>query len=167
MRSTRSSFPRRRCLAISHDPRKDFVSAVRAELPRRPLSRRRLLSELTDHLDDAVADLRANGLSERAATDEALERVGDPEAIGTAFRNLRPKRRLKPRLTGLRSPAWLAVVVMSLVTALAAELPQVSGAKASARPPAPTRSQLPAHALKPEPRPRSRLVHRAHPRGRG
>ncbi len=166
MRSTRSSFPRRRWLAISHDPRNDFVSAVKAELHRRPWSRRRLLSELNDHLDDAIADLRAGGLSERAATDQALERVGDPEAIGTAFRELRPERRFRARLSGLRSPAWLAVVVMSLVTALAAELPQVSGAKASPRPPVPARSQLRAHVVRPERQARSRLADRARPRGR-
>jgi hypothetical protein len=81
-------------------------------------------------LDDTVTELEAGGMTETAAVQEALRRVGDVGTITSAFRQVRPRRRRRPRLRGLRSPAWVAVGAMSLVTALAAELPQASGAKA-------------------------------------
>jgi hypothetical protein len=98
------------------------------------LPRRRLLAEIAAHLDDTVAELEASGLSEDAAVNEALRRLGDVRTITTAFRTVRPQTRRWSRLRSLRSPAWIAAGAMSLVIGWAAELPQASGAKATVRP---------------------------------
>ena len=88
-----------------------------------------MLREITAHLDDTVAELQASGMTEPAAVQEALRRLGDAGAITSAFRKVRPDR--ARWVLRLRSPAWVAVGAMSLVTAWAAELPQASGAKAT------------------------------------
>jgi hypothetical protein len=107
------------------------VSALRRELRRGPLPRRRLVAEITAHLDDTVAELEAGGLSEDAAVHEALRRLGHVTTITTTVRDVRPQTR---RWIRLRSPAWIAVGAMSFVMGWAAELPQASGAKATPRP---------------------------------
>jgi hypothetical protein len=73
--------------------------------------------------------LKACGMVEPAAVQEALRRLGDVGTITSAFRKVRPERAGWVRR--VRSPAWVAVGAMSLVTAWAAELPQASGAKAT------------------------------------
>lgn len=93
-----------------------------------------MLREIGEHLDDLARELRAAGLSEAAAEEEALRRVGDASAIAEAFMTVRPATRGPSRFRWLRSPAWIAVAAMSLVTAWAAELPQASGAKATVHP---------------------------------
>ena len=93
------------------------------------LERRRIVKELAAHLDDAVGEFRALGLSAGAALEQALRRLGDPAAIAAAFSAARVRRRAWSSGKRLRSPAWIAVGAMSLVTAWAAELPQSSGAK--------------------------------------
>lgn len=108
--------------------------AVGRELRRRPLARRRLLSELVQHIDDSVAELEASGISSDEAIEEALRRLGDVDTIAAAVRATRSSRRSHRWAQRLRSPAWVAVAAMSLVTAWAAELPQASGAKATASP---------------------------------
>lgn len=111
----------------SRDPREAFLSDLRRELRWRPVTRRRVIREIGEHFDDLVAELQASGLSEDAAPHEAGRRIGDPVAIAAAYRSPRPSRRRRG------SPAWIAVAAMSLVTAWATELPQASGAKATAR----------------------------------
>lgn len=118
---------------MTDDPRERFLSALKRELRGGPLLRRRFLREIAAHLDDTVAELEAHGRSERAAVEEALGRLGDVSTITNAFREVRPNRRRRSRMRSLRSPAWIAVAAMSLVTAWAAELPQASGAKATTR----------------------------------
>ena len=110
------------------DERSTLLGAVGRELRWRPWTRRRLLRELEQHLDDSIADLQASGLSADAATRRGLDRLGDADTIIAALRTSRRPQRL-------RSPAWVAVGAMSLVTAWAAELPPASGAKATARAP--------------------------------
>jgi DNA-binding transcriptional ArsR family regulator len=114
---------------VTDDPRERFVRALRRGLRCGPLKRRRVLREITAHLDDTVAELQASGMTEPASVQEALRRLGDAGAITSAFRKVRPGRSRSVRR--LRSPAWVAVGAMSLVTAWAAELPQASGAKAT------------------------------------
>ena len=118
----------------SSDPREQFLRALKSELPNRPFARRRVIREVAEHLDDLIAELRAAGVPEGAAAHRALQRLGDPETIATAFSGLRPERPRWSRVRALRSPAWVAVAAMSLVTAWAAELPQASGANAPPRP---------------------------------
>lgn len=115
---------------MTDDPRERFAGALKRGLRCGPVRRRRVVREITAHLDDTVTELKADGMTEAAAVQEALRRVGDVGTITSAFRQVRPRRRRWPRFRGLRSPAWVAVGAMSLVTALAAELPQASGAKA-------------------------------------
>lgn len=110
------------------DPKRQLLRALSRELRWRPLTRRRLLVELTAHLEDSAADLRAAGCSPDEAAAEAARRLGDPETVAAAFRSLRPGGRWKPARR-LRSPAWIAAGAMSLVAAWAAEVPQASGAK--------------------------------------
>ncbi len=114
---------------MSDDPRERFVRTLKRGLRCGPLKRRRVLREIAAHLDDTVAELRASGMTEAAAVHEALRRVGDAGTITSAFRKVRPRRARWVRR--LRSPAWVAVGAMSLVTAWAAELPPASGAKAT------------------------------------
>lgn len=125
------------------DPREAFLRALKLELRCARSVRRRVLREIADHLDDLVAELRASGFSELAAVQQALRRMGDPTKITTAFVEQRPDKLRRSGVRSLRSPAWIAVAAMSLVTAWAAELPQASGAKATARPTrVPTSHQL-------------------------
>ena len=116
---------------MSDDPRERFVSALKRGLRCGPLRRRRVVREITAHLDDMVTELEACGMEEPAAVAEALRRLGDVGTITSAFREVRPERGRWSGVRRLRSPAWVAVGVMSLVTAWAAELPQASGAKAT------------------------------------
>jgi HAAS domain-containing protein len=122
---------------VSDDPRARFVSALRRGLRCGPLKRRRVVREIAAHLDDMVAELEARGMAEPAAVQEALRRLGDVGTITSAFGEVRPERGRWSGVRWLRSPAWVAVGAMSLVTAWAAELPQASGAK-------PTSPALPA-----------------------
>ena len=140
---------------MSDDPREQFVSAVKRGLRVGPLKRRRVVRELAGHLEDTVSELEARGMDESSAVREALRRIGDAGTVTSAFRDVRPRRRRLSRVRSLRSPAWVAVAAMSLVTAVAAELPQASGAR-------PTASALPAthvHRVLP-------LAHREHRRDR-
>lgn len=140
---------------MTDDPRERFVRTLKRGLRCGPLKRRRVLREITAHLDDSVAELKASGMADPAAIQEALRRLGDVGTITSAFRRVRPERARWVRR--LRSPAWVAVGAMSLVTAWAAELPQASGAKATT--PA-------AHARHPESRHVAGpgdLAHRRHP----
>jgi len=121
---------------VSDDPRERFLNDLKRELRRGPLTRRRAVREITAHLDDAVNELMATGMTETAALAEALRRLGDVGTITSAFHELRPQRGRRWGVRGLRSPAWVAVGAMSLVTALAAELPQTSGARAKTPVPA-------------------------------
>jgi len=116
---------------VSDDPRERLVSDLKRGLRCGPLKRRRALREIRAHLDDTVTELEARGMGEPAAVQEALRRLGDVGTITSAFREVRPMRRRWTAVRRLRSPAWVVVGAMSLVTAWAAELPQASGAKAT------------------------------------
>jgi hypothetical protein len=113
----------------SGDPRKRVLKAVAGELRVGPLARRRILTELADHIDDAVDDLRGTGTPREQAIEEAVRRLGDPQAIADAFAAAHTRAPAWSRLRGRRSLAWIAAAAMSVVTAWAAELPQTSGAK--------------------------------------
>lgn len=113
------------------DPRERFIAELRRELHGGPLTRRRLLAEITAHLDDTVVELEARGWPEPVAVQEAVRRMGDVGTIAVAFRDVPASRPRTSRARWLRSPAWIAVGAMSLATAWAAELPQASGAKAT------------------------------------
>ena len=139
---------------MSDDPRQRFLSTLKRELRGGPLARRRVLREITAHLDDTVAEMEACGVDADAAVEEALRRLGDVGTITTAFREVRPQRRRWSRARSLRSPAWIAVGAMSLVTAWAADLPQASGAKASPRALGGTHSRHLARADRTAQRPR-------------
>jgi hypothetical protein len=117
----------------SPDPRERMLRTLKGQLRGGPRVRRRVLREIAAHFDDLVAELRAAGVSDATAVQEALRRLGDPEAIATAFAEPRSGPGRRSRVRSLRSPAWIAVAAMSAVTAWAAELPQASGAKATTR----------------------------------
>jgi hypothetical protein len=116
---------------VTEDPRDRFLTALKRGLRCGPLRRRRVVREITAHLDDTVSELTACGMAEPAAVQEALRRLGEVGTITSAFCESRPERRRWSGSRWLRSPAWVAVGAMSLVTAWAAELPQASGAKAT------------------------------------
>jgi len=130
------------------DPRDQFLRTLKGELGGRPWTRRRALREIAEHLDDLVTELLLAGVPEGDAVQEALRRMGHPATIATAFSELQPDRSRWSKLRSLRSPAWIAVAAMSLVTAWAAELPQASGAQGTVGTPRPARV-LPAHRLTP------------------
>ena len=127
------------------DPRAEALAELRSALPLRGRARRRVVAELEQHLEDCVSELHAEGVGEADAIAEALSRLGEPEVIASEFRALRGDRGLSWRRVAAVPTAWAAVAAMSLVTLLAAELPQASGAKApTAVPPTPA---APAHYL--------------------
>jgi DNA-binding transcriptional ArsR family regulator len=150
----------------SPDHRERFLRALGGELRRWPLTRRRMLRELAQHLDDSVAELQAAGLSEGAAIDEALRRLGDVGVIAAAFRDVRAGRRRWPRGRSLRSPAWIAAGALALVTGWAAELPPASGAKTTANPSVGVHLRPSGHHGQLA-RPRRPAASRPGPRGRG
>ncbi len=113
----------------SGDPRERLLRAVAAELNVGPMARRRILTELTHHIDDAVDDLRGSGAPREEAIEEAVKRLGDAQTIASAFGILDTRRAGWSRLRTRHSLAWVAVAAMSGVTACAAELPSASGAK--------------------------------------
>jgi hypothetical protein len=111
------------------DPTRRFLRALSRELRWRPLIRRRLVGELAQHLEDSMAHLRSTGMSSDEAIREALRRLGDAESVAGSAKCMGARPRWDRGVRRLRSPAWVAVGAMSLVTAWAAELPQASGAK--------------------------------------
>lgn len=115
----------------SPDPRRRVLRALSRELRWRPVTRRRLVKELAQHLDDSAAHLQEAGLSPDQALREAVNRLGDAQAIASSVRSVSHAGRWGRRARRLRSPAWVAAGAMSLVTAWAAELPPASGAKAT------------------------------------
>jgi hypothetical protein len=78
-----------------------------------------------------VDELRKTGVPEDEALADAMARLGDVDSIARAFRAARSKRSLTWRRAARVPVAWLAVGAMSIVTLVAAELPQASGAKVS------------------------------------
>jgi HAAS len=157
----------------SGDPRHGVLRALAAELHCGPRARRRILCELSDHLDDAVDDLRRAGVPANEAIEQAVNRLGDAEAIASAFADSRTEAGRWSSLRTRRSLAWVAVGAMSVVMACAAEVPQASGAKAPARVTVPaqhlaTRADHPTSVRRPT-RLKSTFAHSARARrgGRG
>ncbi|MFM1655327.1 permease prefix domain 1-containing protein [Brevibacillus sp. B_LB10_24] len=66
-----------------------YLYAVAANLPRR-LDRRQTLAELESHIDEAICQLMASGLSEQEATSRALSELGSPLEVANGFRGIRP-----------------------------------------------------------------------------
>lgn len=126
------------------DPRENLLDALAGELHGGPLARRRILTELADHIDDAVDDLRGSGVPREEAIENAVKRLGDAETIANAFGASRARAASPSRRRTRHSLAWIAVVAMSVVTAVAAELPQASGARSPARVLAPASHRLAA-----------------------
>lgn len=131
-RSTPSSRLLLEELEIRPDPRVQVLAELRSALPLRGRARRRAIAEIGHHLDDCVDELRAQGLAEDEAIEEAVARLGKAETIARGFYAVRRDRRLSGRRIASVPIAWVAVGAMSIVTLLAAELPQASGAKAPA-----------------------------------
>ena len=96
--------------------------------------------------------------------EEAVNRLGDAEAIANAFGDARAGAGRWSMLRTRRSLAWAAVGAMSVVMACAAEVPQASGAKprAAMGPPA----QHPGPAAHPTIRRSVRLTPTVAPHGR-
>lgn len=130
--------PSPRGLEISGDPRAEFLARLTESLGGGWLHRHRVVSELEQHLEDCVADLRQAGVPEEAAVRDAIARLGDVDTIVSAVRATRSTRRLSwPSVTRV-AIAWIAVGAMLIVTFAAVELPQASGAKAIRLPVAPS-----------------------------
>lgn len=126
----------------SADPRERLLDALAGELHGGPLARRRILTELADHIDDAVDDLRGSGVPREEAIEEAVKRLGDAETIANAFGASRARTAGRSRRRTRYSLAWIAVAAMAVVTAVAAELPQASGARPPAKASAPASRRL-------------------------
>jgi len=117
----------------SDNPRETLLRAVAGELRVGRLARRRIIAELADHIDDAVDDLCGSGVPREEATLEAVRRLGDAETIADTFAVTHTRAAARSLLRVRRSLAWMMVAAMSGVTAVAAELPQASGAKPPAK----------------------------------
>ena len=65
---------------MARDVLQEYLEAVGAQIRWRR-ARGPLLRELSDHIADQAADLRAQGLGEEAALAGAVAEMGDPEAV--------------------------------------------------------------------------------------
>jgi hypothetical protein len=70
---------------MSSDRIDTYLGDLRRELRFRPIARRRILSEVEEHLRAAVASALADGLDPAAAVSEALERFGQPSVVARGF----------------------------------------------------------------------------------
>jgi hypothetical protein len=62
-----------------------YVTALRRALERRGLSDERIVSEVREHLVDAAARARTDGVADTDAVRQAIERFGSPDAIARSF----------------------------------------------------------------------------------
>ncbi|HAS11424.1 MAG TPA: hypothetical protein DCS55_13055 [Acidimicrobiaceae bacterium] len=62
-----------------------YVEEVRSRLPMTGAYRKRILEELRDHLDHAAAEFESNGMTARAATEEAIASLGPATEIAQQF----------------------------------------------------------------------------------
>jgi hypothetical protein len=77
--------------------RDQYFVALGAELGGPRGARERLISELRDHVEDAIADEVATGRSLREAEDATLNRLGSPTAIAEPWRTYVQNRRRETR----------------------------------------------------------------------
>lgn len=63
-----------------------YVEDVRRRLPMTGAYRKRILEELRDHLDHATAELESNGMTARAAAEEAIASLGPATEVARQFR---------------------------------------------------------------------------------
>lgn len=63
-----------------------YVQDVRRHLPMTGAYRKRILEELRDHLQHAVAELESNGMSAKAATEAAITSLGPSAEVARRFR---------------------------------------------------------------------------------
>jgi hypothetical protein len=99
---------------VTDGPVERFLAELERRLGRDDEARRRIVSEVGDHLRDLAAEARARGLGEHDAELEAVDRFGSPRELA---RGLRPGRRLAV-------PAWVlgGTVVAGCFAALAVTL---------------------------------------------
>jgi hypothetical protein len=74
---------------MSSDRIDTYLGDLRRELRFRPIARRRILSEVEEHLRAAVASALADGVDPAAAVSEAVERFGHPAVVARGFRETR------------------------------------------------------------------------------
>jgi hypothetical protein len=110
-----------------------FLASVRSRLDLPEAVARDVLEELSGHLEDAAAELRAAGLSADDAERRAIGRLGDARALGTALARARRGRRQRPPAVGggIRAVlaegirTWVFLMVLASLTAILA-LPAAS-----------------------------------------
>ena len=105
-----------------------FLASVRSRLDLPDAVARDILEELSGHLEDAAAELRAAGLSADDAERRAIGRLGDARALGTELARARRGRRqlLAAVGGGIRAVlvegirTWIFVAVLASLTAILA-----------------------------------------------
>lgn len=92
-----------------------FLDRVRSQIRYAPAARQ-VSRELTDHLDDRMELLTAQGLSEQDAMEQAVAAMGDPYEIGKAIDRLYPPvwHRLSHVLLGCASLLLFITLVWNL-----------------------------------------------------
>ncbi|MBV9664079.1 MAG: hypothetical protein JOZ37_08940 [Actinobacteria bacterium] len=116
------------------DPIEQYLDSLLGELRGDPHEVRRILTEIEGHLHDAVDAARAEGLTEEAAQQRAIERCGTPRSIATRFAREQPGRLLS---VGIIRPVVLAAMFLIAVGLIAigvsGGVAQVMGSASSAR----------------------------------
>jgi hypothetical protein len=87
------------------DPRPDYLARLEAALVGPARTRRSLVREAADHLDDATAALVAAGYGEEAAARRAVEDFGSVREVAAAFQTTLA-------VASSRRTAWLLLVVL-------------------------------------------------------
>jgi hypothetical protein len=93
--------------------REIYLATLQARLTGSHRARRRLLTELRDHLEDALGRQLETGLHPEAAEQRALEQLGSPADLARAWetRCARLRKRQRRRLSLLALAAALASVL--------------------------------------------------------
>lgn len=119
---------------VTTDAIEDYLDRLLGELRGDPRQIRRILTEIEGHLHDAVEAGVAEGLTEPAAQQRAVERCGTPAAVAKRFAAEQPDRLFS--LEVLRQVARAAVFLVAvglIAIGVSGGVAQVMGSASSAR----------------------------------
>jgi hypothetical protein len=90
-----------------------YLHEVAARLGGSRRTKKRLLTELRDHFDDAVAANRVDGVHPARAEELAVESLGPPAVLATAWRARSARLRWRRRRTGLLIAAIASASILA------------------------------------------------------
>jgi hypothetical protein len=101
------------------DPARDYLDSVGRELRVGRRYRRRVLSELAGHIEDASEREQRLGMGAEQAQRRAIERIGSVDAVAARFSTMHRSSRARQREKRVRSMAYMGAIVVVACAALA------------------------------------------------